>query len=60
MSPENVQPEDKKFSSVEMAPLEKHNSVEVGEVSVISEEDIGECIWCRIERRHKSNETSRC
>lgn len=44
MSPEIVQPEDKKASSVEMTPLEKQNSVEVGELSVISEEDIGECI----------------
>lgn len=41
MSTEQVQAEDKKVSSVEMAPLEKHNSVEVGEISDISEEDIG-------------------
>ena len=41
MSIEQMQAEDKKVSSVEMAPLEKHNSVEVGEVSEISEEDIG-------------------
>lgn len=41
MSIEQVQTEDKQVSSVEMATLEKHNSVEVGEVSDISEEDIG-------------------
>jgi len=41
MSIEQVQTEDKKALSVKMTPLEKHNSVEVGEVSDISEEDIG-------------------
>jgi len=41
MSIEQVQCEDKKVSNIEMATLEKHNSVEVGEFSDISEEDIG-------------------
>lgn len=41
MSIEQVQSEDKKVSNVEMATLEKHNTVEVGEISDISEEDIG-------------------
>lgn len=41
MSTEQVQVEDKKASSVEMAAIEKHNSVEIGEVSDISEQDIG-------------------
>ncbi|KAI5254828.1 MFS general substrate transporter [Aureobasidium subglaciale] len=40
MSTDQVQSEDKKSSSVEMASLEKHNSTEIGEVSEISEEDI--------------------
>mgnify|MGYP006886203218 CR=1 FL=1 len=44
MSIEEVQAEGKKFSSIEMVAMEKHNSIEVGEVSVVSEEDIGECI----------------
>lgn len=44
MSTEEVQAEGKKLSSIEMVAMEKHNSIEVGEVSVISEEDIGECI----------------
>ena len=41
MSTEQIQAEDKKTSSVEMAAIEKHNSVEVGEVSDVSEQDIG-------------------
>jgi len=41
MSIEQVQSEDKKVSNIEMATLEKHNSVKVGEISDISEEDIG-------------------
>jgi ACS family allantoate permease-like MFS transporter len=41
MSTEQVQVDDKKVSSVEMTNMEKHNSVEVGEVSDISEQDIG-------------------
>ncbi|KAH0002213.1 major facilitator superfamily transporter, partial [Aureobasidium melanogenum] len=40
MSTEEVQPDGKKFSSIEMVAMEKQTSVEVGEVSVISEEDI--------------------
>jgi len=48
MSPEIVQSEGKKFSSVEMVPLEKQNSIEVGEISDISEQDIGEYIWRHI------------
>lgn len=48
MSPEIVQSEDKKVFSVEMTPLEKQNSIEVGEVADISEEDIGEYIWRHI------------
>jgi hypothetical protein len=41
MSTEQVQVDDKKVSSVEMTTMEKHNSVEVGEISDISEQDIG-------------------
>jgi ACS family allantoate permease-like MFS transporter len=41
MSTEQVQVDDKKLSSVEMTTMEKHNSVEVGEISDISEQDIG-------------------
>jgi ACS family allantoate permease-like MFS transporter len=41
MSTEQVQVGDKKGTSVEMAAIEKHNSVEIGEVSDISEQDIG-------------------
>jgi len=40
MSAQEVQVENKKSSSVEMATIKKRNSVEVGEVSDISEEDI--------------------
>jgi ACS family allantoate permease-like MFS transporter len=42
MSTKEIQAEDKKSPSVEMATMEKRNSVEAGEVSDISEEDIGE------------------
>ncbi|KAH0140379.1 major facilitator superfamily transporter, partial [Aureobasidium melanogenum] len=40
MSIQEVQAEAKKFPSIEMVAMEKQSSVEVGEVSVISEEDI--------------------
>jgi hypothetical protein len=60
MSTEEVQAEAKKFPSIEMVAMEKQSSVEVGEVSVISEEDIGECIWSCFKHRHKPNKTSRC
>jgi hypothetical protein len=60
MSAEEIQAEDKKSPSVEMATMEKRNSVEVGEVSDISEEDIGEpAEWyqCYTE---SSDDISRC
>lgn len=41
MSTDQVQAEDKKSPAVEMATMEKQNSIEVGEVSEISEQDIG-------------------
>lgn len=59
MSIEQMQAEDKKVSSVEMAPLEKHNFVEVGEVSEINEEDIGTHVQC-IESPQSADEFSRC
>ncbi|THW05169.1 MFS general substrate transporter [Aureobasidium pullulans] len=40
MSTDQVQAEDKKSPAVEMATMEKQNSIEVGEVSEISEQDI--------------------
>jgi hypothetical protein len=60
MSTEQVQAEDKKGSSVEMAAIEKHNSVEVGEVSDISEQDIGTHARYQPERIQPSDEISRC
>jgi len=46
MSIEQVHSEDKKVSNIEMATVEKHNAVEVGEISDISEEDIGTHTQC--------------
>jgi hypothetical protein len=45
---------------VEMATMEKRNSVEVGEVSDISEEDIGEHAWCYQYSSESSDDISRC
>jgi hypothetical protein len=60
MSTEDIQAEDKKSPSVEMATMEKRNSVEVGEVSDISEEDIGEHAWCYQYSSESSDDISRC
>lgn len=59
MSLKQVQVADKKASSVEMAPLEKHNSVEIGEISDISEGDIGTHAQY-IESVQRSDGTSCC
>jgi hypothetical protein len=60
MSMKEIQAKDKESSSVEMTTMEKRNSVEVGEVSDISEEDIGEpAWWCQCSTQ-SSDDISRC
>jgi hypothetical protein len=60
MSTEQVQVDDKKVSSVEMTTMEKHNSVEVGEISDISEQDIGTHTRRHPEAFQPSDEISCC
>ena len=60
MPTEQVQVEDRKVSGIEMAALEKRSSVEVGEVSEISEHDIGTHARWYLVLNRSFNESSGC